>query len=490
MKAAATKGKLFSLAAALLAAAAALLLPTPADASRYLPTSLPAIAAPQPSVEELAADVDDGPRFVVLTAATRGDLAALAAGARLEEQRFRLPATALELAWSQKTASGGVTPGAAANDWGHNDLAAEMRWSNQSGQNLLFQGLWTDPATGISYARARWYDARNANWLSEDPLADVDSPNLYAFVAWGPHVGADPMGWAGSPRDPEWHHLLGNTKRIRPFLDKLSGISRNSAEFGVVFEAATHRLKAAGEFFTDPSNVHRAKWNSEVADMLERLDATGSLTPDRVRQGLGELMTSDRFRNFFEVAVPAEHSYSQWGALATDAKVGFYRSGLRRKLLQRAAQALSHVAQRLAREGTEGAAEALAGGLTKKVGRRVPVGGLLVSGIFLASSIEAKGVGGSAANEALELVPFLNFMKLVDETATGRDWIMDSADMEIIRTRLDYLEAMTGSQWRYARFGYSVATGYGYVGEDEGQAIVIPEEKFDDVVSERFNGGE
>ncbi len=63
-----------------------------------------------------------------------------------------------------------------------------------AGQSRLFQGLWTDPVTGLSYARARWYDARNATWLSEDPLFDRDSPNLYAFVAWGPNLGTDPMG--------------------------------------------------------------------------------------------------------------------------------------------------------------------------------------------------------------------------------------------------------------------------------------------------------
>ncbi len=62
------------------------------------------------------------------------------------------------------------------------------------GQTSLFQGLWTDPVTGIAYARARWYDARNATWLSEDPLLDVDSPNLYAFVGWAPTMGTDPLG--------------------------------------------------------------------------------------------------------------------------------------------------------------------------------------------------------------------------------------------------------------------------------------------------------
>ena len=62
------------------------------------------------------------------------------------------------------------------------------------GQNSLFHGLWTDPVTGLSFARARWYDARNATWLSEDPLSDIDSPNLYAFVSWRPNSARDTSG--------------------------------------------------------------------------------------------------------------------------------------------------------------------------------------------------------------------------------------------------------------------------------------------------------
>ncbi len=63
-----------------------------------------------------------------------------------------------------------------------------------AGQTVLFQGLWTDPVTGIAHARARWYDGRNAAWLSEDPLLDVDSPNLYAYVGHHPHSASDPLG--------------------------------------------------------------------------------------------------------------------------------------------------------------------------------------------------------------------------------------------------------------------------------------------------------
>jgi RHS repeat-associated protein len=62
------------------------------------------------------------------------------------------------------------------------------------GQNDLFQGLWSDPVTGINYARARWYDARNSSWLSEDPMLNVDSTNLYAFVGLGPTMRKDPRG--------------------------------------------------------------------------------------------------------------------------------------------------------------------------------------------------------------------------------------------------------------------------------------------------------
>jgi RHS repeat-associated protein len=62
------------------------------------------------------------------------------------------------------------------------------------GQVTLFQGLLHDPVTGLAYARARWYDARTASWLSEDPLGMVDSTSLYAFVGHQPHLSTDPYG--------------------------------------------------------------------------------------------------------------------------------------------------------------------------------------------------------------------------------------------------------------------------------------------------------
>jgi len=68
-----------------------------------------------------------------------------------------------------------------------------LRGAFPGGQTSGFQGAWTDPVAGLAYHRARWYDPRNATWLTEDPLQDLDSPNLYAFVSSQPQMYTDPM---------------------------------------------------------------------------------------------------------------------------------------------------------------------------------------------------------------------------------------------------------------------------------------------------------
>ena len=138
---------------------AVFLLASPADASRDLPDMLaPTIACPVADVADLDRNLPVRPTLPFFSAA---DIVALSYGYDGPDQLLSLT-----------TKRGSV---------GHH----------------LFQGLWTDPVTGISYARNRWYDARTASWLSEDPMGAVDSPNLYAFVGWGPHMATDPMGLYG-----------------------------------------------------------------------------------------------------------------------------------------------------------------------------------------------------------------------------------------------------------------------------------------------------
>ncbi|HEY3351090.1 MAG TPA: RHS repeat-associated core domain-containing protein [Thermoanaerobaculia bacterium] len=62
------------------------------------------------------------------------------------------------------------------------------------GQPMGFQGQYTDPLLGFLITPNRVYDARNGVWLSQDPLGDRDSPNLYGFVGARPHEKTDPLG--------------------------------------------------------------------------------------------------------------------------------------------------------------------------------------------------------------------------------------------------------------------------------------------------------
>ncbi len=58
-----------------------------------------------------------------------------------------------------------------------------------------FQALpFTEPATGLICARARWYDPSTGTFFSPDPSGYQDSSNLYAFAGGDPVNGRDPSG--------------------------------------------------------------------------------------------------------------------------------------------------------------------------------------------------------------------------------------------------------------------------------------------------------
>ena len=58
-----------------------------------------------------------------------------------------------------------------------------------------FQALpFSDPGTGLVYARARWYSPETGTFLSGDPMAYEDSSDLYAFCGGDPINCSDPDG--------------------------------------------------------------------------------------------------------------------------------------------------------------------------------------------------------------------------------------------------------------------------------------------------------
>jgi RHS repeat-associated protein len=61
---------------------------------------------------------------------------------------------------------------------------------------LGLTGKIFDPAAGLYYSDARWYDAERGRWVSKEPYG-LDGPNLYGFVKNDPLNGYDHTGLMG-----------------------------------------------------------------------------------------------------------------------------------------------------------------------------------------------------------------------------------------------------------------------------------------------------
>jgi len=55
---------------------------------------------------------------------------------------------------------------------------------------------FVEPATGLAYFRARWYDPSTGTFLTPDPMGYRDSSSLYAYAAGDPVNLSDPTGEA------------------------------------------------------------------------------------------------------------------------------------------------------------------------------------------------------------------------------------------------------------------------------------------------------
>lgn len=62
-----------------------------------------------------------------------------------------------------------------------------------------FTGRERDPATGLLYYRARWYDPQTGRFMSEDPAGFAAGMNFYAYVLNDPVGKVDPSGLNDAP---------------------------------------------------------------------------------------------------------------------------------------------------------------------------------------------------------------------------------------------------------------------------------------------------
>lgn len=100
-----------------------------------------------------------------------------------------------------------------------------------------------EPATGLVYARARWYDAESGTFLTPDPMGYQDSSNLYAFCANDPVNCSDPLGLY----DPAafGHKILRGGDWLK---NKVSQASLSAPESGIgVVDAGNRMVNVAAE---------------------------------------------------------------------------------------------------------------------------------------------------------------------------------------------------------------------------------------------------
>ncbi len=76
--------------------------------------------------------------------------------------------------------------------------------------DLGFTGKGFDADIGLYYFNARWYDADTGRFISEDPVADPNNPNLYTYCRNNPVNVIDPTGLYGNPSDPG--AMVGSTR--------------------------------------------------------------------------------------------------------------------------------------------------------------------------------------------------------------------------------------------------------------------------------------
>jgi RHS repeat-associated protein len=103
-----------------------------------------------------------------------------------------------------------------------------------------FQALpFSEPATGLVYARARWYDPATGSFLTPDPLGYRDSSNLYSFAGGDPVNRRDPTGTIVQFEGSQPEQRLG-------YKDVIGWVDNAEAKQYLKFNGATRRIDVVG----------------------------------------------------------------------------------------------------------------------------------------------------------------------------------------------------------------------------------------------------
>jgi hypothetical protein len=177
-----------------------------------------------------------------------------------------------------------------------------------------------------------------------------------------------------------WHHLLPQQFRMEFFNAGITNI--DAKEFGWIVEF---------DFHTGKNGLHPT-WNQKWKNFFEK---NPKPTKAAILRQLELMKKSPEFKDLIQKGKPAKLGHKEWLEKLRQ---------VRKKVVEEGAKEL------LEKGGTKGG---------KKLAKKVPIVGIL----FLLDDINRKGIVGGTANNLLDQVPYLGWVKMT-ECITG-DWIPD-----------------------------------------------------------------
>ncbi|HEY4642769.1 MAG TPA: RHS repeat-associated core domain-containing protein, partial [Thermoanaerobaculia bacterium] len=172
-----------------------------------------------------------------------------------------------------------------------------------------FQALpYNEPANGLIFARARWYDPSTGSFLTPDPLGYHDASSLYAFA------GGDPV----NNRDPRGLQVRQDSKDLRPITPVTP-----APQIGWVYTVRGYingepvSYVGSGKYLSrifephNSANITREQWKTLINDPRTQINAQKVYgNPDAAASGRGTMSsaTNEALRSQEEPVRAAEEA--------------------------------------------------------------------------------------------------------------------------------------------------------------------------------------